>query len=94
METPTIQSYCQIVNFCYACFLVDPQDPEILCDDLCYQCHGSKWDKMRSSLTLESIIQTLKRINKNSKWYSLYHDEYFSRLRPSGIPNTHLPIIQ
>jgi len=80
MESNTIQSYCQLANYCYACFLVDQQDPEILCDGLCYQCHSIKWDKIKNYLSLETILQVLRTLGKDSKWYSLYHLEYKARI--------------
>jgi hypothetical protein len=80
IEYSPMQSYCHMSNYCYYCFLVDPQDPEILCNGLCYQCHGSKWDTMKHRIPFENIEQTLNKLPKESKWFILYEKEYKSRL--------------
>lgn len=80
MESSKMQSYCQLANYCYACFLVDQQDPEVLCNGLCYQCHSLKWNMMKQSISLETIVQALQSLSKDSKWYALYDLEYKSRL--------------
>lgn len=79
MENSAMQHYCQISNYCYACFLVDPQDPETLRNGLCYHCHGIMWDKMKHSFTSETLRQTILRLNSDSKWYSFYNTEYKAR---------------
>ena len=80
MELSKMQTYCHLANYCYACFLVDQQDPEILCNGLCYQCHSLKWNAMKHSISLETIIHILETLGKESKWYSLYDVEYKARL--------------
>jgi len=75
-----MHEYCQISNYCYMCFMIDPQDPEILCNGLCYQCHGSKWDKMKHVLPLEKIEQTLNKLPRDSRWFTLYQQEYNARI--------------
>lgn len=80
MDTSRIQSYCHVANYCYACFLIDPQDPEILCNGLCYECHAARWEQIKGSFTLDIIANTLSKINTGSNWYSLYYDEYKIRL--------------
>ena len=79
MDPVSVQEYCHTVNYCYACFLVDEQDPETLCNGLCYNCHGSVWDKIKHSFSLETLKNTLLTLSKNSKWFSLYTTEYSSR---------------
>jgi len=80
VEHIDLQSYCQIFNYCYACYLVDIQDPEVLCNGLCYHCNGSRWDKMKHAFSLAMLSQTLSVLNKESKWYDLYQLEYENRL--------------
>jgi hypothetical protein len=75
-----MESYCQMSNYCYACFLVDPQDPEVLCNGLCYHCHASRWDKMKHGISDEALWQTLNRLSVDSKWFNLYSIEYKRRV--------------
>lgn len=79
VEDSAMQSYCQMSNYCYACFLVDPQDPEVLCNGLCYYCHSSRCDKMKHTFSEETLWQTLNRLTVHSKWFNLYNIEYKSR---------------
>ena len=74
-----IEIYCQIANYCYACFLVDQQDPVRLFGGLCYHCHSEKWDKMRHSFTTERIVYHLNNMDPKSDWYSLYKEELKQR---------------
>jgi hypothetical protein len=59
---------------------MDPQDPEVLCDGLCYECNAARWNEIKSSLTLDNISKKLSKMNVNSNWYRLYHAEYKARL--------------
>ena len=82
MEQSTMELYCQMANYCYACFLIDEQDPEVLFAGLCFECHSGKWDKIRHSLTSETIAYSLSMLNPKSKWFSLYQEEYKRRGSP------------
>jgi len=80
IEHIDLQSYCQMFNYCYACYLVDVQDPEVLCNGLCYHCHGSRWDKIKHAFSLAMLSHTLSELTQESKWYDLYELEYKTRL--------------
>lgn len=81
VKDSAMQSYCQMSNYCYACFLVDPQDPETLCNGLCYNCHSSRWDSMKRSFSDSTLLLTLRRLTVDSRWFALYDTEYTSRLQ-------------
>ena len=79
IEYSPVQTYCQMSNYCYACFLIDPQDPELLCNGLCYHCHSARWDTIKHAISFENIEKTFNRLSKDSKWFILYQNEYKTR---------------
>ena len=80
MEHIDLQSYCHMFNYCYACYLVDIQDPEVLCNGLCYYCHSDRWDKMKHAFSVTILSRTLSMLKRDSKWYELYETEYKAKL--------------